>query len=237
VLTWPWLAGLPCYGVKPSIIPTWLFSDMLKIGLTGGIGCGKTSVSNLFAELGVPVIDADIVAHDLVNTNSNILQEITDTFGQDVLSLDGTLNRKKLAQIIFNQKKNKQQLEQILHPKVQTEISRELDKLASKKNPPAYVIVVVPLLIEANYHNLVDRILVVLADEESRIERVRQRDSRSLNEIRAIMKNQISDDERLKNADDSIENNNNFNDLKSKTIELHNKYLTLSETNEEKHRV
>jgi dephospho-CoA kinase len=204
---------------------------MLKIGLTGGIGCGKTSVSDLFAEFDVPVIDADIIARDLVNTDPNVLHAITDTFGQDVLSLDGSLNRKKLAQIVFNQKKNKQQLEQILHPKIQLEISQQLHELESKKNPPAYVIVAVPLLIEANYQGLIDRILVVVADEEIRIQRVQQRDNRSLNEIRSIIKNQISDEERLKVADDVIKNNSNFNALSKQVTEIHKKYLALSETN------
>ncbi len=203
---------------------------MLKIGLTGGIGCGKTSVSDLFTEFDIPVIDADIIAHDLVNTDPNVLQEITDTFGRDILSLDGTLNRKKLAQIVFNQKKNKQQLEQILHPKVQVKISQQLDKLASKKNPPDYVIVAVPLLIEANYQDLIDRILVVVADEETRIQRVQQRDNRNLNEIRSIIKNQISDEERLKVADDVIKNNHDFNELKLQITRLHKKYMALSET-------
>lgn len=203
---------------------------MLKIGLTGGIGCGKTSASDLFAALNVPVIDADIVAHNLVDTDPTVLQEITDTFGRDVLSLDGTLNRKKLAQIVFNQKKSKQQLEQILHPKVQVEISQQLHNLTSKKNPPAYVIVAVPLLIEANYQDLIDRTLVVVADEELRIQRVQQRDNRSLNEIRSIIKNQISDEERLNIADDVIKNNNGFKMLKSQVYEMHKKYMDLSKT-------
>jgi len=203
---------------------------MLKIGLTGGIGCGKTSVSDLFAKFDVPVIDADTVARNLVDTDPGVLQAITDTFGRDVLSLDGTLNRKKLAQIVFNQKKNKQQLELILHPKIQLEISQQLHKLASKKNPPAYVIVVVPLLIEANYQNLVDRILVVVADEESRVQRVQQRDNRSLKEIHSIIKNQISDEERLNVADDVIKNTSDFKKLKLQVHDMHKQYTALSKT-------
>ena len=203
---------------------------MLKIGLTGGIGCGKTVVSDIFSSLGIPIIDADIIAHNLVNTNASILQEITNAFGQDILSLDGTLNRKKLAQIVFNQKSNKQQLEQILHPKVQIEASRQLRQLESSKQPPDYVILAIPLLIEANYQSFIDRILVVISDEELRIKRVHKRDHRGLNEIRSIINNQISDDERLKVADDIIENNSDFKMLESQVRNIHKSYLTLSST-------
>ena len=203
---------------------------MLKIGLTGGIGCGKSAVSDLFADLDIPVIDADIIAHDLVNNNPAVLQEITDTFGNDILSLDGSLNRKKLAQIVFNQKKNKQQLEQILHPKVQVEASRQLLQLETTEQPPAYVILAVPLLIEANYQRFIDRILIIVADEKIRIKRVQKRDRRSLNDIRSIINNQLSDEERLKSADDVIENNSDIKSLASQVSAMHKKYTTLSTT-------
>jgi dephospho-CoA kinase len=203
---------------------------MLKIGLTGGIGCGKSAVSDIFAGFDIPVIDADIIAHDLVNSNPDVLREITDAFGQDILSLDGTLNRKKLAKIVFNQKKNKQQLEQILHPKVQVEASRQLHQLETAKQPPAYVILTVPLLIEANYQSFIDRILVVVADEETRIQRVQERDRRSLIDIRSIINNQISDEQRLKSADDVIENNSDFKILALQVKAMHKKYMALSTT-------
>jgi len=203
---------------------------MLKIGLTGGIGCGKSAVSDIFSSLDIAIIDADIIAHNLVNTNAKILQEITDAFGQDVLSIDGTLNRKKLAQIVFNQKSNKQQLEQILHPRVQVEASRQLLQLESGKHPPNYILLVVPLLIEANYLSFIDRILVVISDEELRIKRVQKRDHRALSEIRSIINNQISDEERLKVADDIIENNSDFKMLESQVHDIHKSYLTLAAT-------
>jgi len=203
---------------------------MLKIGLTGGIGCGKSVVSDIFSSFDIPIIDADIIAHHLVNTNSDVLREITDAFGKDVLSLDGTLNRKKLAQIVFNQKTNKQQLEQILHPRVQVEASRQLLQLESDKQPPVYVILAVPLLIEANYQKFIDRILVVISDEKLRIKRVQKRDHRGLNEIRSIINNQISDEERLKAADDVIENNSDFKTLKSQVHDMHKNYLVLGTT-------
>jgi len=205
---------------------------MLKVGLTGGIGSGKTSVSDLFKKLGVPVIDTDIIAHELVNNNPEVLQEITDAFGQDMLSLDGKLNRKKLAQIVFKVKDNKQRLENILHPKIQVKVLNQLHNLATKTKPAEYAIIVVPLLIEANYNNFIDRILVVMADESKRIERVQQRDNRSVNEIRSIINNQIDDEKRQQEADDIIENNNDINSLRIQVKELHTKYKHLSATTE-----
>ncbi len=205
---------------------------MLKVGLTGGIGSGKTSVSDLFKKLGVPVIDTDIIAHELVNNNPEVLQEISDAFGQDILSLDGKLNRKKLAQIVFKVKDNKQRLENILHPKIQDKVLNQLHHLATKEKPAEYAIIVVPLLIEANYNNFIDRILVVMTDESKRIERVQQRDNRSVNEIRSIINNQIDDEKRQQEADDIIENNNDINELSVQVKELHTKYKHLAATTE-----
>jgi len=201
---------------------------MLKVGLTGGIGSGKTSVSNLFEKLGTPVIDTDVIAHDIVNNNENVLQQIADTFGADVLKLNGELNRKKLAQLVFNKKENKQSLEKILHPKIESEVLHQIQNLSSSNNPPAYVIIVVPLLIEANYRDLIDRILTVIADEEIRITRVQQRDKRSPSEIRAIISNQVDDSTRLNEADDIIENNSDINMIEKQVENLHEKYLHLS---------
>ncbi len=205
---------------------------MLRVGLTGGIGSGKTSVSDLFKKLGVPVIDTDIIAHELVNNNPEVLQEITDAFGQDMLNLDGKLNRKKLAQIVFKVKENKQRLENILHPKIQVKVLNQLHNLATKTKPAEYAIIVVPLLIEANYSNFIDRILVVMADEAKRIERVQQRDNRSVNEIRSIINNQIDDEKRQQEADDIIENNNDINSLRIQVKKLHTKYKHLAATTE-----
>lgn len=201
---------------------------MLKVGLTGGIGSGKTTVSNLFASLGIPVIDTDVIAHDLVNNNHNVLVEISDTFGTDILTPDGDLDRKKLAQIVFNSKNNKQLLERMLHPKIETEVKHQLQLLGSRQNPPDYAIVVVPLLIEAGYHGLIDRILVVIASEQQRVERILQRDNRSMNEIRAIISHQVDDNKRSSEADDIIENNSNIRLLEGQVKNLHNKYMRLS---------
>lgn len=201
---------------------------MLKIGLTGGIGSGKTAVSDLFEKLGIPVIDTDTIAHNLVDDDPKVLQEITESFGQDVLNLNGKLNRKKLAQIVFNVKDNKQQLEKILHPKIRSEVVRQLHDLAKNPDSPEYTIIVVPLLIETDYDDIIDRILVVIADEAKRIERIQRRDSRSMNEIRSIIDNQVTDETRLKVSDDIIKNNNDINDLNSLVEKLDKKYKQLS---------
>jgi len=202
---------------------------MLRVGLTGGIGSGKTAVSNLFASHGVPIIDTDVIAHDLVDNNHHILVEISDTFGTDILTPDGDVDRKKLAQIVFNSKKNKQLLERILHPKIETEVKHQLQVLDSRQNPPEYAIVVVPLLIEAGYQGLIDRILVVIADEQVRIQRVQRRDHRSKKEIRAIISQQVDDNKRNSEADDIIENNCDIKILEDQVKNLHNKYMRLSD--------
>jgi len=201
---------------------------MLRIGITGGIGSGKTSVSDRFAKLGIPVIDTDVIAHELVDKDPGVLQAISTTFGEQVLQTNGSLNRKKLAQIVFNDKEGKQRLEKILHPRIEDEVKLQLQILTTSKNQPAYAIIVVPLLIEANYFDLVDRILAVTADEQKRIERVRQRDNRSVGEIRAIISSQVDEDTRQRKADEIIENNSNIKSLDVQVKNLHEKYTTLA---------
>lgn len=200
---------------------------MLKIGLTGGIGSGKTAVSNIFEKSNVPVIDTDIIAHELVDNNTEVLQEISHAFGQDMLTLDGKLNRKKLAQLVFKVKKNKQRLEEILHPKIKQQVLIQLQNLSTNQNPPHYCIIVVPLLIETDYQEFIDRILVVTADESTRVERVRQRDKRSVDEIRSIIANQVDDNFRLQAADDIIENNSTIKNLGAQINILDEKYRQL----------
>lgn len=201
---------------------------MLRIGLTGGIGSGKTSVSDRFAKLGIPVIDTDVIAHELVDKDPGVLQAISNTFGEQVLMPGGGLNRKILAQIVFNDKESKQLLERLLHPRIEDEVNQQVQHLISSNTQPDYAIIVVPLLIEANYHGLVDRILVVTADEQKRIERVQQRDNRSLDEIHAIISNQVDEGKRQSEADDIIENSSNIKNLDVQIKKLHEKYKGLA---------
>lgn len=197
---------------------------MLIIGLTGGIGSGKTTVSNLFENLGVHVIDTDVIARELVDSDSSLLEEITDTFGEEILGINGLLDRKNLAKIVFSQKKGKQQLEKILHPRIRTEVEKKIQSFHLKHTSPHYIIVVVPLLLETNFHNLIDRILVVTANEEDRINRVVKRDNRSPDDIRAIIDSQATEKERISSADDIINNNNDINELETQVLQLHHKY-------------
>ena len=201
---------------------------MLKVGLTGGIGSGKTAVSNLFHDLGILIIDTDIIAHHLVNNDRTISEKIATEFGTHILDEKGQIDRKKLAHIVFNNKEEKQRLEDILHPEIRNEVNRQIQNCNSSDTPPPYVIVVIPLLLETDFHDLVDRILVVISDQRMRIERIKQRDNRSLDEIQAIIASQVSDDTRLQVADDILENNKDFSTLATSVQHLHEKYTRLS---------
>ena len=202
---------------------------MLKVGLTGGIGSGKTAVSDLFEKMGAPVIDTDIIARQLVKDDPGVLTEITEVFGKDVLSADGRLDRKKLASIVFNDNKQKQKLENILHPRIRSEVLRQVKELSHTESPAHYVIIVVPLLFETGFDDIADVTLAVIAEDAIRIKRIQQRDTRSLDETQAIIDSQIDDKTRIMMADEIIENNNDFNELEQKVRLLHDKFSQLSD--------
>ena len=196
---------------------------MLKIGLTGGIGCGKTTASKLFEQLNIPVIDADTIAHQLVEVGQPALSEIVLAFGSDIINLDGSLNRKKLSQLIFSDSLQKQKLEAILHPKIYQAIQAAVKALDS-----AYCIISIPLLFETNMIALVDRILVIDCPVESQIERVQKRDGLPLAQIQAIIDSQVSRTYRRTHAQDLIDTSI-ANDKLAETVKrLHNSYLSLS---------
>jgi dephospho-CoA kinase len=199
---------------------------MLKVGLTGGIGSGKSEAARLFAKLGAPVIDADEIARQLVEPGSPGLDEIVRLFGVDCLNDDGSLNRSALAKIVFNDAPRRQQLDAILHPRVRTRIEQDIQ--ASGNHP--YVIVVVPLLLEAGLTDLVDRVLVLLAPEKIRLQRVMNRDARDANQILAIMQSQAPDAVRQQAADDIIQNTGNLDTLASSVGQLHRKYTNIGGT-------
>ena len=205
---------------------------MLTIGLTGGIGSGKTSVSNIFEELKINIIDTDVISRELLNNDSTISQQVANAFDDAITNSSGIIDRKKLARCIFNNKVNKTKLEAILHPKIRDEVDARINKLKASETPPNYIIVVIPLLLETNFLKNIDRILVVLADEETRVSRVQKRDNRDEVEIRSIIGHQVDDDMRNKTADDIISNNGNITDLEAKVKALHTKYLSLSKLEE-----
>ena len=197
---------------------------MLTIGLTGGIGSGKSAVADIFSRLGVPVIDADVIAHQLVEPGAEALPEVAAVFGEDVLAPDGSLARQRLAEIVFGDPEKRQRLEAILHPRVRERI--RTFKEANRNQQ--YIIVVIPLLLESGQRDLVDRVLVVNADEPVRIARVQKRDGRSVAQIQAIIKNQADDAQRRSAADDTLDNNGPIDELQAAVQRLHEQYTAMT---------
>ena len=197
---------------------------MLKIGLTGGIGCGKTTVSNLFQQFNVPIIDADEISRHLVKSGTPALKKIETVFGSEILLGNGELNRVYLKKCIFDDSTAKQKLEAILHPLIFQEISNQLNAISAD-----YCIVAIPLLFETHAEFLFDRILVIDCDEKTQIERVQIRDNLSLTEIRAILAAQVSSEFRQKHAHDIVDNSKNNDQLAEQVKKLHNFYISLSQ--------
>lgn len=193
---------------------------MFTVALTGGIGSGKTVVADLFARLGVPVIDTDIIARELVSPGKPALTEIIHAFGREILTAKGELDRAKLARITFSSARMRKQLEAILHPRIHTEIRSRLQKLDSP-----YAIIVIPLLVETGQIETYNRVLVVDCDEAAQVQRVRERDHRDDEQINAIMQAQSTRAGRLAWADDIIENNGTLPELEQKVARLHQTYL------------
>lgn len=196
---------------------------MLKIGLTGGIGCGKSTVSHLFANFGIPIIDADEISHRLVVRGQPALQRIAQVFGSEILLENGELNRAALKARIFKDSQSKQKLEDILHPLVFSSCTEQLKSLSS-----AYCILSIPLLFETHAESFVDRILIVDCDEKTQIARVQQRDNLPLASVQAIIATQVSSVFRKTHAHDIIDNSKNDVALAEQVKKLHNFYLSLS---------
>jgi dephospho-CoA kinase len=196
---------------------------MLKVGLTGGIGCGKSTVSNLFAQLNIQIIDADEISHSLVQIGQPALKEIKNVFGSEILLKNGELNRAALKIQIFQNCTAKEQLETILHPLIFQEINNQLYAISND-----YCIVSIPLLFETHAEFLFDRILVIDCDEKTQIERVQKRDNLSLKHIYAILATQVSREFRQKHTDDLLDNSKKNHSLAEDVKKLHNFYLSLS---------
>ena len=193
---------------------------MFAVGITGGIGSGKSTAAGRFVELGVPAIDADVVAREVVKPGRSALKRVIDTFGVEVATTDGRLDRVKLRKIVFSDSEKKSQLENILHPEIHAEILRQL----SESTAP-YTVVVIPLLAESKRQYPLDRILVIDAPHELQIDRVSVRDNQSPQEVEHIIQLQASRQARMAIADDVIVNNGSTQDLQHEVDALHKKYL------------
>lgn len=196
---------------------------MLIIGLTGGIGSGKSTVTQRFADFSIPIIDADVIAHQITQPNQPALKLIAENISNETINNDGSLNRDKLRALIFSQPHQKQQLENLLHPLVYAEIAAQIAELNT-----AYCIVSVPLLIETQKTQMVDRVLVIDCSEQQQIQRVMQRSQLTKAQVHAIMTTQASRAQRQAVADDIIDNSNSFIHLAEQVKKLHNSYLLLS---------
>ena len=193
------------------------------VGLTGGIGCGKSTVTALFSSLGVQFVDADIVAREVVQPGQACYHAIVQQFGAKMLNADNTLNRSAMREHIFSQPSDKLWLEQLLHPAIRQQLLAQLAALTSP-----YALLVAPLLLENKLQHLVNRVLVIDLPPSLQLSRAMARDNASAQQISAIMAAQISRSERLKLADDIIINDSTIANLAPRVAELHQHYLQLA---------
>lgn len=194
-----------------------------KVGLTGGIGCGKSMVAGMFARLGVPVIDADAISRDLTSGTGPVLQQLAGLFGRNILDQRGLLDRSALRNIIFSDNNARAELERILHPLVYEAMNHLYDQIDA-----AYCILSIPLLLETHASEKVDRILVIDCPVELQIERASNRDKVSRQVVENIIHSQVSRDMRLSAADDIIVNDGSIVSLEARVRDLHGVYLELS---------
>ncbi|MBX3629350.1 MAG: dephospho-CoA kinase [Nitrosomonas sp.] len=196
----------------------------LIIGLTGGIGCGKSSACKVFTELGVDVIDTDQIAYELTQHNGTAIPAIRNLFGNEYINSEGALDRMKMRNLVFMNSNWRIKLERLLHPLILETTTKRIQYCKS-----SYVIVAIPLLFETNdYNHLIHRILVVDCDEQFQITRTMMRSHLSMEEVKAIITTQVNRRQRLEKADDIIINNQDFNHLREQVVCMHRKYVNLS---------
>jgi dephospho-CoA kinase len=195
----------------------------LLIGLTGGIASGKSTVAARFAELGVPVIDADVAARDVVAPGTPGLAAVIERFGPGVLAKSGELDRRALRQLIFSDPVARRDLEAILHPLIRARMDQEAQVLDGP-----YVVMAIPLLLEGGQRDRVDRILVVDVDEAVQLQRLQARDGSTPEQARAILQSQAGRNARLAVADDVLPNAGTVTDLRQAVDRLHDQYLQLA---------
>jgi dephospho-CoA kinase len=194
-----------------------------RVALTGGIASGKSTVADLFAALGVPVIDTDVIAREVVEPGRPALAQVTEVFGADVLDADGRLDRKRMRERIFSDTDARRRLEAILHPAIRAEMERQ-----SQAAGGPYQVLVIPLLAERGRRDHVDRVLLVDVPEELQIQRVMWRDRVSHDQAQASLNAQATRAQRLAMADDVLRNTGRVDDLREQVAKLHQQFLRLA---------
>jgi len=192
----------------------------LRVGLTGGIASGKSTVAEIFAGLGVPVIDTDVIAREVVNPGQPALDQIRDMFGVQVIAPDGNLDRAAMRALVFADETARHKLEGVLHPRI-----REATIEQAVGAGGAYQLIVVPLLVESPLRSFVDRVLVVDCDEQTQIRRLLARDAETEEQARRMIEAQASREDRLAIADDVIENGGGLQETRDQALALHRGYL------------
>ena len=193
------------------------------VGVTGGIGSGKTTVTDAFQQFGVEVIDADVIAREVVEPGTEALAQIQQYFGDHMVLADGSLDRRALREAIFSNTEHKTWLNQLLHPRIRQCIE---DRLQAAQSP--YAILSAPLLLENKLTYLTDRVLVVDISEATQMQRTMQRDNANAAQVKAIMEAQLPRHERCAGADDIISNDGTLDDVYDQVAALHRTYLTLA---------
>lgn len=197
----------------------------LRIGLTGGIASGKSTVAQRFIDLGVPVIDADVAARTVVAPGTPGLADVIKRFGPRVVAENGDLDRHALRDLIFSDPGSRRDLEGILHPLIRADMDQSEERAVGP-----YVVMAIPLLVEGGSRDRVDRVLVVDVDEAMQLQRLRARDGCTLEQAQAILASQASRPARLAAADDVVSNTGTVTDLRQAVDRLHQRYLRLAET-------
>ncbi|CEP90880.1 dephospho-CoA kinase [[Clostridium] sordellii] len=190
---------------------------MLVIGLTGNIGCGKSSLSKILKDNSLDIIDADIISREIMS-NNKLLEEVFQVFGEDVKDKNGTLNRKKLASIVFSDDKKLIALNDITHPAIKNEIKRRIKDIENKGRN--IVIVDAALLIEGKFLDLIDKLIVITCDEKEQLNRVMDRDNSNMDEALNRISSQMSQDEKVKFGDYIIDNSGSLEELNYKANKL-----------------
>ena len=198
-------------------------SRVFRVGLTGGIASGKSTVAKFFAAVGVPIIDTDQVAREVVEPGQPPLERLVERFGPTILTADGHLDRPALRDIVFSDPKARADLEALTHPA----IGAALEARSATAGGP-YQILVIPLLVEKHLGSQVDRVLVVDCDEALQISRLRSRDGSTLEQVKSILNAQASRSTRLKAADDVISNEADMSAVQNQVATLHARYLGLA---------